>query len=1627
MIITKPSVLKKVPPKYKRIFKIFAILLVSVIMLLTIAAFLVLFNPTIQTIVVREITTFYSSKLETQIGIEHVAIRNLNSLELNNIFIADKNKDTILHCKKLNIDITLRSIITKSIEVNNIKIDYLTSKIYNSNQDSTFNYQFFLDVFSNKKNNKIETKNKTDLNINVNKLEINNTRILFNDRYKNTNHSVHISSLHLNSLDISTKKSKYSSNNLVIDGLSYQNNIKKDSTSIASSNLSFSRPNINIPLNKIDIESIDINKSSITYSTNTKKELTADKNVRIDKSKPWYISTKNIRIKNNEIKYDNNIENNKNKGFDQNHLRIRDIQLQATNIKYTPTIWNVYISNFSFKERSGLALKRMSLDLNLNNKILSINKLAIATQYSSLKLTSSISNFTPSAASTDSKKIAVKLLVDNLKLGYADLLLLNKNTKRGISRAFARQSILINTKLEGTLANIHIANFTGKAGSSTTLDIQGNIYGLPNIKHIAYKIDQIRIKTSRKDISTLGNNFINPNIISVPQKIEIIAKGRGTSRSFDGEISAETPDGNLLISPQISNISNPKRLSYDIAFETRDINIGKIVKKDSTIGRVALNGWVKGSGLPLNGSANFEINLPHLDLKKYRYQNISLKGNIEENQINHALYIADTNLSLSSKGSILINQLNSRFDNKICLRKLNLQPIGLSTTPMSIASNITIQFNNFDIDSLSAKVYTDSLILTNSGKSIKIDTLLVMCDAEKGNRSIEVNTDFIDAIIVGNFQLSKIEQAYRLILSNYLPNIVPPATSSISPQDFVFLISSKHLYNLKKILPDINEIQPILIRADLNTAEEMIKIDGDIPKISYGTIDFSKGRLTSDLKSGEGKIKIEAEKFMAGNISIFNPEIELSKTDDLLHLRLTTQDSLYIGTLYQIAANINLNKTKLNASFAPEFILNGDSWEMDSSNKIDVDTAGLLISNFKLLRGRQKFTIESIDQKRNNPVRLNFEKFRIKTLTNIAGLDTTYFRGILNGHVTVHKLNPKPALSANIVVSNTVFQNNLLGDLSINAQNLNRDEIGANISLLGNGNDIQLQASYQTKTPNEIEGSININSLNIKLIEPLSGGFLTKPSGKVSGYTFISGTTMAPKIYGEIGFKNTAAMIAPFNSFVKFKNERIQFTQEGVKFDKFTILDSSENKFIINGLIKTNNYQNYNLDLSINSRGFEIVRKKENDKSLVYGPVWIDADAKISGNTNLPKITATTTILPKSKLTITLPESVGGASSSQGIVEFMDSLSINKPVILDFNAPVSEPVSKFKGIDLNSNIAIDKEAELVLRLSPNSGDVIDVQGDAKLNATLDPSGKFSFAGKYEIKKGYYDLNFNGLMQRKFEIKEGSSITWRGAPTDADVNITASYKVKAAPIDLMADKMTDIDASKLSTYKQKQDFLVYLIVKGDMLKPDISFKIDMPEESKNVLDGNVFSLVKELNMKETEQKKQVASLLLLGRFVANNPFVSLAGNSTESTIRESASRILTDQLNSLADDLISGVDLDFNLESKEDLSTGESKNQTNLSVGISKNIGDRISVYVGSNFELENSDPNAPKNNIAGDVAVEYKLTKDGRYRIKVFRKNQYEAVIAGEVVETGLTFSLTMDYNKFRELFKRVKGRDQKK
>jgi hypothetical protein len=189
---------------------------------------------------------------------------------------------------------------------------------------------------------------------------------------------------------------------------------------------------------------------------------------------------------------------------------------------------------------------------------------------------------------------------------------------------------------------------------------------------------------------------------------------------------------------------------------------------------------------------------------------------------------------------------------------------------------------------------------------------------------------------------------------------------------------------------------------------------------------------------------------------------------------------------------------------------------------------------------------------------------------------------------------------------------------------------------------------------------------------------------------------------------------------------------------------------------------------------------------------------------------------------------------------------------------------------------------------------------------------------------------------------------------------------------------------------------------------------------------VQSRLDQLRQDEGEVNKQVFALLFLGRFVGENHFKGSSSTFDAAVYaRQSVSKLLTEQLNNMAAGIFDGVDLNLDVASSEDYTTGERRNRTDLNVGLSKKLlNDRLRVSVGSNFQLEGpQNSNQKSNNIAGNIAVDYQLTKDGRYLVRFYRKNDYEGVVDGYIIETGMSFILSVDYNKFSEILRRKKQR----
>src|SRR5690606_24639212 len=177
-------------------------------------------------------------------------------------------------------------------------------------------------------------------------------------------------------------------------------------------------------------------------------------------------------------------------------------------------------------------------------------------------------------------------------------------------------------------------------------------------------------------------------------------------------------------------------------------------------------------------------------------------------------------------------------------------------------------------------------------------------------------------------------------------------------------------------------------------------------------------------------------------------------------------------------------------------------------------------------------------------------------------------------------------------------------------------------------------------------------------------------------------------------------------------------------------------------------------------------------------------------------------------MTVVLPQSEPGVVERSGVIEFVDmDAPLNDSLFMA--AYDSMNVTGITGMDISLNVTIDKGADFTLIIDEGNGDFLNVQGEAQLSAGVDPSGKITMVGTYELEQGAYELSFN-MLRKKFDIQKGSKIVWEGEPTSANVDITAKYTATTAPLDLVKGQLDEnTSREERNMYLQRLPFDVNL--------------------------------------------------------------------------------------------------------------------------------------------------------------------------------------------------------------------------
>src|SRR6476620_10252374 len=125
----------------------FGIFILSILGLIILVLILIQTAP-VQNFARKKIVSFLGNKLKTRVEIKGLDIDFPKMLVLQGVYIEDRTKDTLVAGNQLKVDIDMFKLLSSEIQINEINLNGITTKIKRELPDTTFNFQFIVDAFA---------------------------------------------------------------------------------------------------------------------------------------------------------------------------------------------------------------------------------------------------------------------------------------------------------------------------------------------------------------------------------------------------------------------------------------------------------------------------------------------------------------------------------------------------------------------------------------------------------------------------------------------------------------------------------------------------------------------------------------------------------------------------------------------------------------------------------------------------------------------------------------------------------------------------------------------------------------------------------------------------------------------------------------------------------------------------------------------------------------------------------------------------------------------------------------------------------------------------------------------------------------------------------------------------------------------------------------------------------------------------------------------------------------------------------------------------------------------------------------------------------------------------------------
>lgn len=1196
-------------------------------------------------------------------------------------------------------------------------------------------------------------------------------------------------------------------------------------------------------------------------------------------------------------------------------------------------------------------------------------------------------------------------------------------------------------KFRGRVNNFHLSDALLELGKATKLKGEIRMEGLPNIDEtfMNYDLDDSYVLvddlrpylkgTTVERMKALHHFNLDGRLIGFVN--DFVAHGK-----FDTEMGTIVSDINLKLTPDINSSEYSGKLALI------DFDLGQYAQ-NNLVGKITLNGNINGKGLSME-KADFRLegDISSFELKDYNYKNIKTKGRFKNKYFEGSLDINDPNAEASFSGSIDLKNNEEKFVLNTTISTLNLLPLNLSKRNVSINGKAVVNAAGLALDSILGEGIISSALIKVDEQSLPIDTLSIYSLKSIEGRKITLNSDLVNLSLEGQFVPTLAYKNIKQLLNEYL------LTIKNNSENIDEYYASKNLNNMEdyniNLELTVNKLNPLLnlfedslyiapettIKGNLTGGfTSVAKIDFQSDSIQYRNNAF-KNTLseitlskTIDNSSVLGAFFLKSEKQQIGK-AIKTQDLVLESTwnNDLIDFNLQLDQQKISNHVYVNGA-FEFLKDKTRLSFNDsDIILFENKWELPRDNFITFSADQIAFDGFELTHGNQRISLNGrLNKQADESLELLIDSVNLNNLNPVL---LKPIEGIISGRIDF--LDIYEDFKVNIIASVEDFKvdNFKVGDITATTfyNNLQKK---SDITFLVNQQELligSIKGTYEHKKENDqLKLDARLQEAPLYILEPFFDAYFSSVQGTATGNVKITGTPLKPILDGQGKIDNGGLSVNYLNTFYKFSGD-FSADQSNINFHNLTLVDEENNLGGIDGSIKHDFFKNWALDINGQVNKFLVLNTTAKDNEMFYGTGYGTGSISFKGDVNNLMISAKAKTEPGTRIFIPI-----GESNDVEQQEFINFVSFNDTTSQSPDETSNETDLSGISLDLALEVTTDAYSEIIFDIK--SGDIIRGRGEGDLRLALEPTGEFSMFGDFFIREGGYNFTLYNIINKEFDILPDSRISWYGDPYQGQMNIKASYKQLASLKPIIPEVATLPSTENLPVAIKRQYISTVLMdLNGPLLLPNIDFDIEvegLPNNEVELPDGSIidmnllFSRFKE-RWDEQEFNRQVFSLIVLRRF---SPLQSF---STEGSLVSSVSELLSNQLSYWVTQVDENLEIDLNLGSLDE----EAFNTFQLRLSYTMLDG-RLRIVRDGGFTnpYDNSDSKVP--GIIGDWTVEYLLTPDGKLRVKMYNRTNYNTVDLNQsqnsYITTGFSIQHTQSFDEIKELFRKSREKSQKK